>query len=93
MNIYKFEVGVKTEWICACTIFEALIYYNSLNDLEIRDFSKDDDIIIIPETEWSEMNITNPDEKDKYGNLKVIETFAEYMKRQTAVDFIASKVY
>jgi hypothetical protein len=89
MKIYAIHTQGEVEWIYASTIFEALKYYHSINDLEIDDFDDDDDIEIVPEGEWDDMIITNPDEKDEKD-----ETFANFMKgKSTGAGFVASTVY
>jgi hypothetical protein len=93
MNIYEIKSQGEREWICAHTIFEALKFYHSLNDLEISDFDDEDDIIIIPEDKWGEFNVIDPDDLDENEEAKVIHTFAERMKDQTVPDIIASTVY
>lgn len=93
MKIYAIQSQGETEWICAHTIFEALKYYHSINDLEITDFDDDDDIVIVPEDKWGEMTVIDPDDLDENENPKVIHTFADVMKEQTTADIIASTVY
>jgi len=77
----------ETEWIYANTIFEALKYYHSINDMEIDDYDDEDDINIVPEGEWDDMIITNPDGEED-------TTFANFMKgKSTGAGFVASTVY
>lgn len=90
MNIYEFKVSGETEWICANTIFEALQFYNTLNDMSIHDFSGLDDIKIVPEVKWAEMNIDCIDTVDDQGNQIKIQTFAEYMASAVKPDIIAT---
>lgn len=90
LKIYQFNVGGESEWLCAHTVFEALKFYHSLNDLCIVDFENEDDIIEIPRNEWKNHNIVDFDEMDDDGNYKVIETFEECMKGRVSADIIAS---
>lgn len=93
MKIYQITSGGETEWVCANTVFQALKYYNSITDLELSDYDDEDDITEVPESKWSEMNITDPDDLDDEGNPKVIQTFAERVKEETIPDIIASTAY
>lgn len=83
MNIYNFKINGENEFIAANTIFEAIKHYNSINGLEISDFENTDDIVLIPENEWSEYYIT-----DEQGNK--LQTFEEYMKTVISVELFAT---
>ena len=93
MNIYEITSQGETEWICANTVFQALRFYNSINDLEIRDYDDEDDIKIVPKEKWNDMKITDPEEWEENGDHKIISTFAEFMENQISPDIVASTVY
>jgi hypothetical protein len=93
MKIYAIHSQGETDWIHANTIFEALRFYNSINDMEINDFDDGDDIDIVPEEKWKEMIITDPDDFDENENPKVLQTFAEFMEGESGAGFVASTVY
>ncbi len=93
MNIYEFQTNGEKEWICANTLIEAFQFYHSLNDLQIFDFDKTDDVILIPESEWSEYRIVDTEHNSEHPNHCPDKTFAEYMVGQTQVEIIATTCY
>lgn len=93
MNIYEFQSNGEKEWICADTLIEAFQFYNSLNDLEINDFDKTDDVVLIPESEWNEYKIVDTEHNSEHPDHCPDKTFAEYMINQTEVEIIATTCY
>ena len=88
MNIYLFKIDEEEEYIAAYTAFEALKHYNEITELEISEFSDDDDIILIPKEIWKNYNVII----EENGKEKK-QTFAEYMKKVDGVEYIASTVF
>ncbi len=87
MNIYEFQMNGEKDWICAKTIIEALKLYKILTSIEIDNFEDDDDIVLIPQTEWHEYHIV-----DSKGILDDI-TFEEYMQTAEKTHMIASSTF
>lgn len=90
MNIYEIQVGNEKDWICANTIFQVLKFYHSINDLEFYDFDDNDDIIIVPESEWKNHNIIDIENSDENGEYIILQTFEEYMETAIVPDIIAT---
>lgn len=61
MNAYQLEVNGETEIVAANTIFEAIKYYASLNDLSLSDFDNNDTIEEIQPQTWNDFTIRNTD--------------------------------
>jgi hypothetical protein len=103
MKIYEFKWdGGSTDWVFAPTIKEAKDFYlkfTGCGDLLMTEVKS------IPKSKWNEMylldpNESEPDEEDEDYNeedyscgLKIIESFAEYAKRNTITDMIATTEY
>lgn len=88
MNIYEFQTQGVKEWICANTLIEAFQFYNSLNGCEICDYSPiNDDVILIPESEWEDYKIV--DSK----NIKENVSFKQFMENQKEVCMVATTLY
>jgi hypothetical protein len=93
-KIYEFQINGEKEWICADTLFEALKFYYSINDLKLTDYDNCDDIIEVPKEKWSSMNILNIEEpRDDNGHYPVIETFEQYMQHAQFTEIIATTCY
>lgn len=82
MNVYEFKTSER-EWVCANTTFEALIIYLTTTGMDISDFNKSDDIIVLPPSEWDNYEIVFEDDE-------LNMTIAEYMKDATEPDIICT---
>jgi len=103
MWIYEFShSGGETDWVFAPNIKEAKYFYlrfTSCGDLSATTVKK------VPKSKWGEMYLLDPNESEPYDDeeeyneddywcgLKIMETFAEYAKRNTATDMIATTDY
>lgn len=93
-NIYEIRISGEKEWICADTAIEALKFYRGLTDLDLVDFDDEDDIVEVPQSEWSKMNILDTEQPmGDNGNYPIIETFEEYMKHAQFTEIIATTIY
>ena len=93
-KIYEIRIAGEKEWICADTAIEALKFYHGLTDIDFVDFENEDDIVELPQSEWSKKNILDIDHPtDDEGNYPIIETFEEYMKHAQFAEIIATTNY
>jgi hypothetical protein len=99
MKIYEFKhSGNETDWVFAPSKKEAKKFYiafTSCGDLIETEVKK------VPKSKWSEMYLLyidypEPDEdqdyneEDYYCGYKIIESFADYAKKNNVTDMIAS---
>jgi hypothetical protein len=103
MNIYEFSYyRGQSDWVFAPDIKEAKEFYlkfTGCGDLTLTTVKR------LPKSEWNETYLLDPNEsepdedeedynKEDYScGLKIIETFADYAKRNTITDMIATTEY
>lgn len=93
-KIYEFRISGEKEWICSDTLIEALKFYYGITEIDLLDFDDEDDIVELPQSEWSKMNILDTEQPmDDEGNYPIIETFEEYMKHAQFTEIIATTNY
>lgn len=93
MKIYEIQDSTDKFWYASNTAIQALLLHLSIWDSDLTDLNHSDDIVEIPACKWKEFNITDFYKKDKNGNYKVIETFFDYMKRESNSDIISLTLY
>lgn len=102
MWIYEFSYsGGQTDWVFSPSMKEAKDFYlrftgcGDLSEITVKR---------VPKSKWGEMYLLDPNESEPYEEeeynqddylcgLKIIETFAEYAKRNTTTDMIATTEY
>jgi len=86
-NIYEIRIGENKSWYCARTVLEALLTSRKIEDIDLWDFGPSDDVVIVPQSEWTELKIIDPE-----GRMPD-RTFWDYMQEVTGPDIIATTVY
>lgn len=76
----------ESEWIAADNVIHALKVYCSITDMDISDFSDDDEIIEVPKKNWSDLTVKEEDAEDAI-------TFKQWMKENKGPDIIAGTMY
>ena len=100
MNIYEFSYSAgETDWVFAPNIKEAKGFYLSFTDCGDLTLAT---VKRVPKSKWNEMYLVDPNEsepdddyeEDDYAcGYKIIETFADYARRNTITDMIATTEY
>jgi len=85
-NIYEFNWGDETDWILAENKPQAKNFYSE--HVETENFSNCK-ITRIPKKNWKDYNIIDI-ETD---NEDIIETFADFVERESSPDIIATTAY
>lgn len=94
MKAYNLNIGGEDEVIAADTIIQALNYYAKTTGFELNvDFSDEDDIWEVPESEWADHIVTNTDYDESDPEDKPSWTLAELMKGRVEPALISSTVY
>jgi hypothetical protein len=83
MKIFEIRTGEK-EWVAAHTNIQALRLVYGMSEVNLGDYSDDDEIVEIPESEW-------PNHSISFGDRS--ETFEEYMKHVTEPEYLAATMY
>lgn len=83
----------EKEWICAHTNIEALKTYLSMTSTDIVDLDDEDEIVEIPESEWSKITIRNSEYDENDPEDFESQTIEEYMRDQLRPDIIAGTMY
>lgn len=84
MEIYRIDVKNESDWVCAIDVLGALITYTQITELLLCEI---DDIVNIPDSEWDNLTIINPDD----GSVE--QTFKEYMDTAVTSEIISTTAY
>lgn len=95
MKIYELRWTSQNEkeWISGRTIIEALKTYLSITDLDMVDFADEDEIIEVPQEEWSNMTVRNTEYNENDPDSFEEITFNEWIKRNPISNIIAGTMY
>ena len=85
LKVYEIK-GPETDWFTGYNLLTALGNYLSTTDMCLGDFSDDDEIREVPESEWHQIRYSD----DEIGTKKSI---SDYMKSAKRPDIICSTAY
>ncbi len=83
MKIFEIRTGEK-EWVAAHTNIQALRLVYGMSEVNLGDYSDEDEIVEIPESEWPNHSVVYEDGE---------ETFTDIMKRITEPEYLAATYY
>jgi hypothetical protein len=96
MKLKVFELRYadgEKEWIADYTNIGALITYCLTTQTDLLDMDSANEIVEVPESEWSEMRIVGEEYHAEYPDDIEGQTFAEWMRENRQPGIIAGTMY